>query len=122
LPSPPTLAKVIFVGDAEDDGGGEVDDVLVGSDNRASDGEMVRADGTAPAGASAISLTSRVVRLSERALPERDWTRMVTGPRKWRKSYTLKGVSVDLSIYLILEKSWCVMVRRREVGGAFVGK
>jgi hypothetical protein len=63
-----------------------------------------------------------VVRLSERALPERDWTRIVTGPRKWRKSCTLKGVSVDLSIYLIIEKIWCVMVRRREVGGAFVGK
>jgi hypothetical protein len=84
LPLPPTLANVIFVGDADEDEAG--DDVFVGSDNRASEGEIVKAEGTAPAGASAISLTSRVVRLSERALPERDWMRIVTGPRKWRKS------------------------------------
>jgi len=45
----------------------------------------VRASVTEPAGLSAISLTSRVVRTSLMC-PPRDWMMMLAGPLKWRKS------------------------------------
>ena len=45
----------------------------------------VRASVTEPAGLSAISLTSRVVRTSLMC-PPRDWMIMLAGPLKWRKS------------------------------------
>jgi hypothetical protein len=45
----------------------------------------VRASVTEPAGLSAISLTSRVLRTSLMC-PPRDWMMMLAGPLKWRKS------------------------------------
>lgn len=65
----------------------------------ASAGDWIEsAFGTEPAGLSAISLTSRVVRTSERAAP-RDCTRIVAGPWKWRKSWWTSSVCSGLSLY-----------------------
>ena len=49
-------------------------------------GGSVTADWTAPAGVSAISLTSRVVRTSLRR-EARDWRSIVVGPWNWRNNY-----------------------------------
>jgi len=56
--------------------------------------EEKKADCTAPAGASAISLTSLALR-TFRSLDPRDWRRSVVGPLKWRNNYNGKEKEVS---------------------------
>jgi len=85
----------------------------------------VSALGTEPAGLSAISFTSSEVRTSAMAA-ERDWTRIVAGPWKCRKSLSPQIVrlahvlNVKLASLVKLHTALSRIVRQNLVSGSHV--